>query len=106
MSELKIYFNGEEWVIARSPQHAIEEWNEMMGDDYIENEYGDLDSWSVWDREKFSFLVWESDLDRSEWDDRFKVLPHRADQGLWKILGDVSSWIDKEGVGYLAGPDY
>lgn len=106
MSELKIYFNGEEWVIAKSPQHAIEEWNDAIGDDYIGNEYGDLDSWSVWDRDQFSMLIWDHDLDRSEWDDRFKINRHCDEKGLYKILGDTSSWIEKEGAGYLAGPDY
>ena len=49
---LKLWFNGIDAIIAHSAEQAIELWNDMTGDSYIADGYGDVDDWSAEPMEK------------------------------------------------------
>lgn len=47
MTNLKMYTTDTEKIIAESPEGAIEVWNDLIGDDYVKDGYGELSDWQV-----------------------------------------------------------
>jgi hypothetical protein len=103
MSDLGIYGNGNDLVVARSPLDAIRVWNDFTTEDWVADLYGEVDDWSNVVAENISILQ-EDKPDKEHLPENASY--SRAKNGLWIITAGPADWIEHNGRGWLASWDF
>ena len=106
MTELDIYFNENDWVVAESAEDAVKVWNEFVGDDYLES-YGDLEDWQKVDRFTMFSITQEETPENTKRDHPEDVtIEKHPDRNLWTLTTTADKWIKKNGRGWLCSLDW
>lgn len=104
MSELQIYHNGNDWVVGNSPEDAMKIWNEYIGDNWIDDLYGDADDF-IGIPQSESFTIAQEDMPEREHNPEFATWS-KGKRGLWRITAKAQEWADHNGRGWLCSMDY
>ena len=102
---LKIYHNGNDWVVAESPEDAEKVYGTWSGEPTDEDEAGEWEPIILTDNDPFVIvhdcLPDELNLEDLPEGATIKKAPRGTD-----VIAPVSAWISFNGRGYLCGMDW
>lgn len=61
MKKLKMFYDGNDTIIAHDVQGAMQVWNDTYGDDYEADLYGDVSNWEERQGDKLIRVVFSED---------------------------------------------
>ncbi len=100
---MNMYTNGAEWIIAESPIDAIDVWNCHIGDNYIDDLFGDIDDWVIVpDNEQLSFWTDGDELfdNFSEFDEIVEIHNKPHDNTI-TFIAPAHIWVQVFGRSYF-----
>lgn len=102
MNDLKVFHNGNDWVIAESPADAdkvIFEWTQ--------GDYGDdPDGWEELQPDK-KLNIYQHELpNRGYYTSKKFDISQDGENGQFVISGTCQQWIETEGRGFLCSTEY
>lgn len=94
MKQLKMFFNGNDWIAANDLPHAVRLWNDMTGENWLDD-YESLDDWDSFDDDTV-IEFWYEDLP-NKFPDGSIVIEKDGLYGVQAEAGVWARWADKPG---------
>ena len=101
---LEVFSDGNDWIVAYNPDDAMELWEDLVGDKYVEDEYGTA---ADWQRVPRASLI---PINRHE-EPTSEDVPKNGvvackDHETWLITATAESWAEQNARGLLCSLDW